>query len=112
RGDGQNLVDAMFVGDTVRAIVTMLQLDWWDRTVDLCSGTALTIDELVGTAARVFGVGAPTIEHQGVVPEYIKFRASAEEMGRLFDFKARVPLEQGLRLLADHLIAQGPEGRA
>ena len=81
-------------------------------TVDLCSGKALTIDELVSAAARVFGVNGPTIEHKGVVPEYIKFRASPEEMGRLFDFKARVPLEQGLRLLADHLIVQGTEGRA
>jgi nucleoside-diphosphate-sugar epimerase len=112
RGDGQNLVDAMFVGDTVRAIVTMLQSDWWDRTVDLCSGKALTIDELVKAAAQVFGINRPSIEHQGVVPEYIKFRASPEEMGRLFDFKARVTLEQGLPFLAEHLIAQRTEGRA
>src|SRR5262249_34044617 len=79
RGDGKNLIDAMFVSDAATAIVRMLRSDHWDTTVDLCTGSPLSIDELVCAAAKTFGVRGATIDHVGIVPEYIKFWASPNE---------------------------------
>jgi nucleoside-diphosphate-sugar epimerase len=102
RGDGRNYIDAMYVEDTMRAILSVLESEEGDLTVDLCSGTPLTIDELVRTAARTFGLEAE-IEHTGQVPEYIDFTVSGEAMARLFGFRPQVSLEEGLQRFAEFL---------
>ncbi len=102
RGDGKNLIDAMYVGDTVRAVRTVLESGVEDRVVDFCLGEPYTIEELVREAARIFGID-PRIRLEGEVPEYIDFRPSPREMEELFGFTPRVPLSEGLPLLAHHL---------
>ena len=103
RGDGCNTIDAMYVEDAVRGILSVLESDKGDLTVDFCSGTPLTINELVRTAARTFGLADPDVEHTGQVPEYINFYASGETMARLFGFRPQIPLEDGLRRFAEFL---------
>jgi nucleoside-diphosphate-sugar epimerase len=103
RGDGKNLIDAMFVSDTATAIIRMLRSDHWNMTVDLCTGRPLSIDDLVSTAAKTFGVCGATIDHVGTVPEYIRFWASPNEMANAFDFRPRVSLDEGFQRLAEHL---------
>jgi nucleoside-diphosphate-sugar epimerase len=102
RGDGKNLIDAMYVDDTVRGIHRVLAADAADVTVDFANGAPITIDELVETAAAAFGKRGG-IRHVGSVPEYIEFSVSAERMERLFSFRPEIPLEDGLRRLARHL---------
>lgn len=102
RGDGKNLIDAMYVGDGVRAVRAVLESRVGDRVVDFCLGKPDTIEELVREAARIFGI-EPRIRKEGKVPEYIDFRPSPREMEELFNFTPRVPLSEGLPLLARHL---------
>lgn len=111
RGDGNNLIDAMFVSDAIEAILKMASADKGSMTVDLCSGNALSINQLVTEAADALGVSNPSIEHEGVVPEYIKFRASPDEVKRVFDFSPRVSLPDGLRRLAGHFTREADRGR-
>ncbi len=102
RGDGKNLIDAMFVGDAVRAVRKVLESEVKDRVVDFCLGKPDTIEELVREAARIFKI-EPRIRKEGEVPEYIDFRPSPREMEELFGFSPQVPLSEGLPLLARHL---------
>lgn len=102
RGDGRNLIDAMFIDDTVRAVKAVLSGETRNLAADLCVGRPYTVRELVIEAARVFGI-EPRIVTTGEVPEYIEFRPSPRRMEELFGFAPRVPLEEGLPILARHL---------
>jgi len=112
RGDGNNLIDAMFVSDAVEALLKMASADEGNTTVDLCSGNAMSINQLVTAAGEALGVSNASIEYEGVVPEYIKFWASPEEVGRLFHLSPRVSLPEGMRRLARYLGQEGSRGRA
>lgn len=103
RGDGKNLIDAMFVGDAISALLKVLNSDASNVTVDLCSGVPISINELVHRAASVFGVRGVEILHSGSVPEYIAFHASPRQAEELFGFKASTSLAEGLTRLAEHL---------
>lgn len=103
RGDGSNLIDAMYVSDLVRAVAQVLVSPVSDVVVDFGSGEPTTINELVTRAGHVLTGRAPHIRHVGSVPEYIEFSVSSERMARLFDFRPTVPLEEGLMRLRDHL---------
>ena len=95
RGDGRNLIDAMYVEDTVRAIRLILDKGTESRTVDLCSGAPLTLAALVATAAKRFGI-EPRIELTGEVPEYIEFRSDDRTMETAYGFKPSIALADGL----------------
>lgn len=103
RGDGRNYIDAMYVEDAIRGVLAVLESDKGNVTLDFCSGSPLTINELVEIAARTFGLADPEIEHTGQVPEYINFSASREAMERLFRFRPQITLEEGLRRFAELL---------
>jgi len=106
RGDGRNLIDAMYVADTVTAIRKLLTAPVAGQTVDLASGQPLAINELVQRAAACFGVASPRIVHEGVVPEYNQFRADTARTERMLGFRPETPLEAGLQRLAEHLRGQ------
>lgn len=102
RGDGRNLIDAMFVDDAVRAVAAVLKSGRGDRVVDFCRGEPYTVEELVRKTARVFGID-PRINKEGEVPEYIEFQPSPAAMREAFGFSPSIPLEEGLQKLARHL---------
>jgi nucleoside-diphosphate-sugar epimerase len=104
RGDGRNYIDAMYVEDAIRGVLAVLESDQMKNlTVDFCSGAPMTIDELVQTAARTFGLADLKIEHTGHVPEYINFFASNKAMAQSFHFRPQIPMEEGLQRFADFL---------
>jgi nucleoside-diphosphate-sugar epimerase len=105
RGDGKNLIDAMFVSDTVEAVKMMLASRGRYITVDLCVGRPYTLRALVEEAARTFGVKA-RIRCVGKVPEYISFRPRPTAMKKLYGFAPRVKLSEGLKILRDHLVGE------
>lgn len=105
-GDGLNYIDAMYVEDTAQGILSILGGGEGNFTLDFCSGAPLTINELVQTAARIFGVDDLEIDHIGQVPEYINFYVSGDAMAKRFNFRPRIPLETGLERLADFLRTQ------
>ena len=104
RGDGKNLIDAMYVTDAVRALRLLLASAPTSLTVDLCSGLPITLTELVRRAAAVFGLQAD-IAHEGAVPEYIEFQSADRTMAQRFGFAPSVSLEAGLQELHAHLAA-------
>lgn len=102
-GDGKNLIDAMYVDDTIRGIFQIIEHEQANLMVDFCTGNPLSIDELVQRAAEAFGISDVVIRHQGNVPEHITFWVSPNDQQRLFDFVPKVTLEDGLHRLADFL---------
>jgi nucleoside-diphosphate-sugar epimerase len=109
RGDGRNLIDAMFVQDAVDGLLRLLG----DRSprepfevVDFASGAPTSVEDLTRTAAAAFGI-EPRIAHEGEVPEYIEFRSTDATMRDRYGFRPRVALADGLRRLAEHLAASG-----
>jgi nucleoside-diphosphate-sugar epimerase len=108
RGDGRNLIDAMYVDDTVRAIRLMLDRPELSTTVDLGSQSPMTLTELVERAAGTFGLQAE-ITYEGAVPEYIEFRSVDRTMRDALGFAPAISLEDGLGMFADHLRQTGAD---
>jgi nucleoside-diphosphate-sugar epimerase len=104
RGDGKNLIDAMYVSDAMRAIRLLLDAPpaGEETVVDLCSGQPLTLTDLVRRAAAAFGL-EPEIAYEGEVPEHIEFRSGDRTMADRYGFAPVTSLEAGLALLRDHL---------
>jgi len=96
RGDGRNLIDAMYVDDAVAAVRAILEKPGESATFDLASGHPLTLRDLVVEAARAFGLEAE-IAFEGAVPEYIEFRSADRTMAARYGFAPRVSLAEGLR---------------
>ena len=103
RGDGRNLIDAMYIDDTIEGIFKVVASKNKNLTVDFCSGQPITIDELVRKAALIFKRNKINIVHEGEVAEYIAFRPSSLAMNRLFGFKSRISLEEGFTRSAEFL---------
>ena len=113
RGDGRNLIDAMYVDDAVRGLLTLLTHEappGSSETMDMSCGDPISLAALVRAAARTFGI-EPDIRYEGEVPEYIEFRSTDPTMRERFGFRPEVPLADGLRRLAAHLSAVPPAGR-
>ena len=102
-GNGKNYIDAMYIDDAIDALLKIIKSDKGNVTADLCYGEPLTINELVKNVAYVFGNENITIQHEGESEEYITFYASPQRMEQLFDFKPRIKLKDGMKMLAKHL---------
>ena len=100
RGDGKNLIDAMYITDAVRALLAALRSPLKNTTFDLCSGNPLSIEALVQRAASVFGVAPVKIRKVGNTVEPIHFRPSTRFQKNKLRFNPRVSLEEGLRTFA------------
>ena len=96
RGDGTNLIDAMYVDDTVRALLQVWQSEGDGGVFDFGSGEPLTIDELVRRAAATFGVEELEIEHRGSTAEPIEFSIDPQPFCQRFAFGRQYSLEEGL----------------
>jgi nucleoside-diphosphate-sugar epimerase len=99
RGDGRNLIDAMYVDDAVRAMHVLLRGEPGVISVDLASRAPMRLTELVQRAARAFGL-EPEISYAGEVPEYIEFVSTDDRMLDHYGFAPRVGLEDGLHRFA------------
>jgi nucleoside-diphosphate-sugar epimerase len=102
RGTGENLIDAMYVDDAIKAIRLLAEDDRpLNRVIDLYSGSPLSITELVRKSAQIFGLEA-RLHYEGYVPEYIEFHSCDDFMRKAFDFAPAIDLEVGLH----HLLGQ------
>lgn len=102
RGNGQNLIDAMYVDDALQAVHRLLLHPTLPPVLDLATGNPYTLLSLVETAARTFGI-EPQIRCVGTVPECIHFRSEDTTMKDLLDFSPSTPLPDGLRRFHDFL---------
>jgi nucleoside-diphosphate-sugar epimerase len=100
RGDGRNLIDAMHVDDAVRAIHLLLRPHSSGvTTLDLASGSPLTLTDLVRQAGQAFCLDAE-LSYQGEVPEYIEFFSTDKRMQDDYAFRPAISLADGLRSFA------------
>jgi UDP-glucose 4-epimerase len=99
RGDGQNLIDFMYVDDAVDGLLAVAKARGTTATVDFASGTPVTVNEVVEAMARALGV-AVTIRHQGETEEYIRFRSTDRAMREQFGVAPAIAFGDGLQRLA------------
>ena len=105
RGDGQNLIDFMYVDDAVDGFLALVRAKGTHATVDFASGAPVSVNQAVRTMAATLGV-AVVLRHEGTVAEYIEFRSVDSTMRDRFGMKPARSFEDGLREL------QGFLGRA
>lgn len=103
RGNGRNLIDAMYVSDATEAFLRALRTPLKNRTFDLCSGSPLSIETLTRKVAAHFGCDQIKIRKRGPTAEPIHFRASTRFQKEKLHFTPKVSLEAGLRRFAAFL---------
>jgi nucleoside-diphosphate-sugar epimerase len=103
-GNGENYIDAMYVDDAIKALLAVLALPPLEmvRCIDLGVGSGESVNSVVTRAAHVFGL-EPQIMHEGIAAEYIQFVIDPYPFTSLYQFTPTIPLEVGLRYLADYL---------
>jgi nucleoside-diphosphate-sugar epimerase len=106
RGDGKNLIDAMFVEDAVNAFLYIGAGEQKRSIVNVAYEQPMSINELVQRVANVFGINNLEILHEGQTAEPIKFMADTHLLHDVYGFRARVTLEEGIQKLFSHLQRQ------
>lgn len=105
RGDGENLIDFMYVDDAVAGFLALVNARGTSATVDFASGTPVSVNQVVRTMARLLGAEV-TVRHEGRVSEYIEFRSVDTAMRDRFGIKPARSFEDGLRELRQFLIGR------
>jgi nucleoside-diphosphate-sugar epimerase len=105
RGNGENLIDFMYVDDAVEGLLRLLRAAGFSGTVDFASGAPVTINEVVHALAGVLGVAA-AIRHEGHTEEYIRFHSADHQMRDRFGFTPAVTFDEGVRRLHRHLLQE------
>lgn len=98
RGNGENLIDFMYVDDAADGLLRLTTAAGFNGTVDFASGTPVSVNDVVRTMARVLGVEV-AIRHDGHTDEYIQFRSADRTMLDRFGFTPTVGFEDGVRRL-------------
>jgi UDP-glucose 4-epimerase len=110
RGNGENLIDFMYVDDAVDAALKLVQASGTSATLDLASGSPVSINTIVQSMARALGVEV-TVTHQGVTEEYIQFQSVDRTMRDRFGFTPAIAFDDGLRRLAAFFQREPAVGR-
>jgi len=100
RGNGENLIDFMYVDDAVDGMLRLVQAAGTSTTVDFASGAPVSVNAVVQAMARTLGVDV-SVRHQGVTEEYIQFHSIDRSMTDRFGFAPTLSFEAGLRRLVE-----------
>jgi nucleoside-diphosphate-sugar epimerase len=103
RGDGENLIDFMYVDDAIEGFLRLLMDSSFTGTVDFASGSPVTVNQVARTMADVLGVDLK-ISHEGHTEEYIQFHSIDRTMHDRFGFAPQVPFPVGIGRLHDFLV--------
>jgi len=96
RGNGQNLIDAMYIDDLIHAVMILLtKTNEEQQTLDLYAGNGVSVESLVRQTASIFKIN-PDIEFIGEVPEFIEFHSNDKRMNQEFGFSPKISLREGL----------------
>ena len=102
RGDGNNLIDFMYVDDAVDGFLALVKAGGERRTVDFASGSPISVNDVVQAMARNLGVDV-TVRHEDHVPEYIEFRSTDTTMRDRFGIAPTITFDAGLERLRKFL---------
>jgi nucleoside-diphosphate-sugar epimerase len=100
RGNGENLIDFMYVDDAVDGLLRLVQAAGTSTTVDFASGAPVSVNAVVQAMARTLGVDV-SVRHQGVTEEYIQFHSIDRSMNDRFGFAPTLSFDAGLRRLVE-----------
>ena len=105
RGDGENLIDFMYVDDAVDGFLTLVRAAGFSGTVDFASGSPVSVNAVAETMAKVLDVKV-TIRHEGHTEEYIRFHTVDTSMKDRFGVTPSIPFEDGVRRLHQFLLRE------
>ncbi len=98
RGNGENLIDFMYVDDAVDGFLQLAASAGFSGTVDFASGAPVSVNAVVQTMAKVLDVPV-TIRHEGHTEEYIQFHTADRTMRERFGVVPSISFEDGVRRL-------------
>ena len=105
RGNGQNLIDFMYVDDAVDGFLKLTSAAGFSGTVDFASGSPVTVDAVVETMASVLKAKV-TLKHEGHTEEFIQFHTVDRTMRDRFGVAPAISFEDGVRRLHQFLIRE------
>jgi UDP-glucose 4-epimerase len=105
RGNGENLIDFMYVDDAVDGFLKLTASAGWSGTVDFASGAPVSVNAVVETMAKVLDVTV-TIRHDGHTEEYIQFHTVDPTMRERFGVTPAIAFEDGVRRLHAFLLKE------
>ena len=111
RGNGENLIDFMYVDDAVDGFLALTRSAGFSGTVDFGGGAPVSVNAVAETMARVLGVDI-TLTHEGHVEEYIEFRTVDTTMRDRFGVVPAVAFDEGIRRLHRFFLEETSTGRA
>ena len=101
-GDGTQTMDFVYVEDIARANVLGLASEVSDEVFNVASGTETSLNDLAAALSRVMDRhAAPEYGPARSVNPVPRRLASTEKAERMLGFRARVPLEEGLRRMVE-----------
>ncbi len=108
RGDGKNLIDAMYITDATQGLFKVLTSERKGSiTLDFCRGEPITVNELVERVAKILGRKVK-IKHTNETSEYITFYSSPDKMAHKFGFRPRITLKEGILNFLDYMKTSQP----
>ncbi|WP_374373270.1 GDP-mannose 4,6-dehydratase [Dongia sp.] len=108
-GDGTQTRDFTFVADTARGIIeAALHEGTIGETLNLGNGREVSVNDLANLIARVLPGRNIQVEHGPDRPGDVRrLIADSSKAQRLFGFKPRITLQQGLEALRDWYLGSG-----
>jgi UDP-glucose 4-epimerase len=103
RGNGENLIDFMYVDDAVDGFLRLTASAGFSGTVDFASGAPISVNAVAQTMARVLGADV-TLRHEGHTEEYIQFHSVDKTMAERFGIVPDITFEDGVRRLHEFLV--------
>jgi nucleoside-diphosphate-sugar epimerase len=95
-GDGKNLVDPMYVEDTAKGILSIINSSKGNVIVDLCTGKPMSITEVAKAIAKIYKVDLQ-LSYEGEAVEQVFFKGNPAGMKKYFDFSPSISFEEGIK---------------
>jgi len=105
RGDGNNLVDFMYVDDAVDGFLALTAARGVSATVDFASGAPVSVNDVVGALSRVLDTEI-AVRHAGHSEEYIRFRTVDTAMRDRFGVQPAISFTDGVARLHRFLTSE------
>ncbi len=110
RGNGENLIDFMYVDDAVDGFLTLTSSAGFSGTIDFASGAPVSVNAVAQTMAKVLGVNV-AIRHEGHTEEYIQFHTVDTTMKDRFGVAPAISFEEGVQRLHTFLKRERDAGQ-
>jgi len=105
RGDGENLIDFMYIDDAVDGFLTLAAAAGTSTTVDFASGAPISVNEVARALAGALGVSI-SVRHAGHSEEYIRFRTVDPGMRERFGVVPKISFADGVAHLHRFLASE------